>query len=313
MIQGTTMQSTNLTSNSSSDSRTLDECYEITDECLGEGSNGHIKTIVCRKTGTKFALKTLDIKTIYKRKEASIELDVFNVARGHNNLVQMRDVFHKYPNVFIVMEALEGDLYEYCVKNALMKEDKAAQVIGDVAKALSHLHNLNIAHRDVKLDNMFHSEKNFFPIKLGDYGFCSDPGAKSCCENHGNHLYSRPVGTVIYLPPEIAKLYQGKPGHYTKQCDMWSLGVVLYVILTGNFPFDVDIPEGCQCIDKNNCNYCTLVLNAIINNEFSMDSAWESIPMGAKDLIKKLLMKNPNERYKVDEVLEHPWIRHWNH
>ena len=304
------MQSTSCSSNSFLNSKTLDECYEITDESLGEGTNGSIKTAVCKKTGEKFALKTIDVKTKLKYKEAKTEFDVFTLARGHDNLVQMREVFQGYPKVYIIMEKLEGDLYEYCVKNALMKESKAALIIRDVAKALSHLHNLNVAHRDVKLDNIFLSGKNLFPIKLGDYGLCSDPGAKACCENHGNHLYSRPVGTVEYLPPEIAKLYQRKPDHYTKQCDMWSLGIVLYVILTGNLPFDACLSDGCQCIDENNCNYCTLVLNAIISNEFNMDSAWESIPAGAKDLIRKLLVKDPNERYTVDEVLEHPWIKH---
>lgn len=120
----------------------------------------------------------------------------------------------------------------------------------------------------------FHSGKNLFPIKLGDYGLCADPNAGDCYVNQGNYFYSRPVGTIFYLAPEIAKLYQGKPGHYTKQCDMWSLGVVLYAILTGNFPFNITFSEGQQCVDTFS-HHCSM-LHAILNEEFRMgiSSCW---------------------------------------
>ena len=295
----------------STNQRKFDKCYKVTDESLGNGSNGNVKTVVCKRTGQNFALKSIDIKTNKKCKEAKTELAVFNLALGHENLVQMREVFQDYSSMYFVMEKLDGDLNTYCKHNGLLKEREAALVIRDVAKALSHLHNLNVAHRDVKLNNIFLSGKNLFPIKLGDYGLCSDPGAETCYETHGKYLYSRPVGTVIYVPPEIAKLYQGNPGHYTKQCDMWSLGVVLYAILIGNLPFDIGFSERCEHVDY--ISFHSSVLNAIVNKEFNMDSAWESIPAGAKDLIRNLLVKDPNERYTVDEVLKHPWIKHWNH
>lgn len=153
------MDSLTVPSISSTCHRKFDKNYKVTDELLGQGSNGNIKTVVCKRTGQKFAMKSLDTKTNKKSKEASTEFAVFILAFGHENLVQIVEVFQDYSSMCFVMEKLEEDLHNYCKHNGLLKESEAAQVIRDVAKALNILHNLNIAHRDVKLNNISFGKK----------------------------------------------------------------------------------------------------------------------------------------------------------
>ena len=287
--------------------KTFSQCYEVTDACLGDGMSGLIKIVTCKATNKEYALKTLKSKNWKDTECAEEEINAFVVGLGHENIVQLKEVFREGPNHYIVMEKLGSDLLKYCSEKGTMSESTAAAVIGDVASALKLFHKKDVAHRDVKLDNIFCSNDNLFPTKLGDFGLNSGFSRKPCCDSHSRQFMSSKVGTIDYIAPEVARIFMGQKVHYTKQCDIWSLGVVMYALLFGEMPFTPDL--NCTDCDGSMCSDCSnVVLDAIINRDFQMDEEWDSISNEAKDLLLKLLETNPLKRCTASQVLEHPWI-----
>lgn len=287
---------------------TFSKYYEVTDKCLGGGASGVVKIVTCKATNKEYALKTLKSKNAKQIESAEEEIHAHVVGCGHENIVQMKEVFREGSLHYIVMEKLGQDLLKYCLEKGPMSENKAARVVRDVANALELFHKMDVAHRDVKLENIFCSNDNLFPIKLGDFGLNSGFSRKPCCNNHGRQLMSSRDGTIDYIAPEVASIFIGEKVHYDKQCDIWSLGVVLYAMLFNQMPFTPDVH--CKdCADDYTCSDCSyVILNAIRRRCFEVNEKWNSISHEAKDLLLKLLEKNPQKRYTASQVLEHPWI-----
>ena len=150
----------------------------------------------------------------------------------------------------------------------------------DIFKAINHCHSLDIAHRDIKPENIMYD--NDGRIKLIDFGLAKVSHSKIA-------NYETLAGTPYFISPEILK------GLYGKECDMWSLGVLLYLLLSGEFPFDGDSrPELFDKIQTTKFNF--------------KNHVWNNISDEAKDLISKLLIKNPKKRYTANQALNHPWF-----
>ena len=282
--------------------------YQLTKEILGNGVNGGVKTVVNKFTKRQYALKTIDLKDLKRAEDAKVELDILILAMGHPNFVQMEDYYLEDSNLYLVMEKLNhGSLFDRLAVDGLLEEKDTARVIRDIAVALKCLHQFDITHRDVKLENIMCSSEDIFPAKLIDFGFASGASRKSCCDNHRNDIFNSIVGTPSFMAPEVAESYLGSDNHFTKMCDMWSLGIVLFEIIYGVLPFARS--ENCGCPDQN-CDECIKsLLNSILRDNYTVRCESNNfVSEGAKDLISKLLEKNPTKRYTADQVLGHPWI-----
>jgi calcium-dependent protein kinase len=175
-----------------------------------------------------------------------------------------------------------GDLYEQICKLQYYNEETASNIMKQIFSFVCYLHQMNIVHRDIKPKNMMVSnKKDEIEIKLIDFGTATFFSKKKPLTGI--------VGTPIYMAPEVLK------GNYYNQCDLWSCGVILYILLGGNPPF-----EG-----KNSKE----IYSKIEKGDYNLKgSEWENVSDEAKDLIKKLLEKNINKRITAQEALKHPFI-----
>jgi len=178
-----------------------------------------------------------------------------------------------------------GELFDAITESGCFSEAKAMEVIRQVASALDYLHSHNVAHRDLKPENILYFDEERTIVKLMDFGL-----AKILDEDDIT-IMTR-CGTLHYVAPEVLS----KSGSYTHMVDMWSLGVVLYVLLCGYLPFYHD--------DR----HFTAKLIRLGRYEYDPEE-WEEISDEAKDLIDKLICLNVHERLEAKEVLEHPWMK----
>lgn len=172
-----------------------------------------------------------------------------------------------------------GDYHEKLIREGFICEEEAKRVIEGIAKALEHLHSLGIAHRDLKPENVMMGENDL--AKLADFGLA---------KHHLGDLMRTTCGTPFYAAPEVLKA-----DGYGPAADMWSLGVMLYMLLSGFPPF-------------HHTNVSTLYA-LIKKGEFTFAaSQWEKISEAAKDLIRSLLVLDSSQRATPTQVLEHQWL-----
>ena len=176
-----------------------------------------------------------------------------------------------------------GELFYHITKKKHLTEARAAMVMKQAFYALCYLHNNMICHRDIKPENfLLYKEDDDSHIKLIDFGL-----AKKVSKSE---LMTTPNGTPYYIAPEVLK------GSYTTLCDNWSMGVVMFIMLSGKPPFP----------GKDNNE----ILNNVLNGQFDFKhQVWEVISDSAKDLINKLLNRNSDERLTALEAYNHPWIQ----
>ena len=273
---------------------TFEEKYICTDKVLGGGMSGNVTSIIEKSTTKEFALKT--VNTTRGCYLASMEKKILTLVLGHQNFIQMKDCYMDSKFARFVLEKMNnGSLCDKLSVGGPFIEREAARVIKDVAVALKFLHQLNIAHRDVKPDNILFSNEGSFAIKLVDFGL----SASSAKEN-GSKVFSYAAGTLSYMAPEVAKWYINQKISYSYKCDMWSLGVVMVEILTGQKPFAVDAGD---CSDRDSNRFHRIL--AICRGKYSLTGVSDE----AKDLASKLLTKDPDKRYTANQVLEHNWIK----
>ena len=258
---------------------------------LGEGSYGSVFKAREISTGRVVAVKKMligDSPSKYKKTIKEINL---LKKLDHPNIVKYYDYFEDEENIYIIMEYLEGcTLKQYIKKNETILEDNARIIIKQLLTALSYLHyTCDICHRDIKPENiMFRDKNDINNLKLLDFGLSLDRfESKNYLEN---------CGTLVYMAPELFS-HNVK---YTKGVDVWSVGIILYMLLMkGKNPF------------YNKEDKRETVIKNIKNNNVSFPNdntdIYQISKMG-KDLISKLLKKNPVYRYTIRSALEHPWI-----
>ena len=258
---------------------------------LGEGSYGRVFKAREISTGRVIAVKKVLIgnsHSIYKKTIKEINL-LKNL--DHPNIVKYYDYFEEEDCIYLMMEYLEGwTLKQYINNNQNITEESARIIIKQLLKALSYLHyTCDICHRDVKPENMMFKDKNDInSLKLLDFGLSID--------SFESKKYLENCGTLVYMAPELINNVK-----YTKGVDVWSVGIILYMLLMkGKNPF-YNKKDNRETIIKNIKNN-----NVVFHNENNND-IYPISKMG-KDLINKLLKKNPLYRYTIRSALEHPWI-----
>ena len=258
---------------------------------LGEGSYGKVFKAREISTGRVLAVKKIQINNSFTKYKKTIK--EINILKNldHPNIVKFYDFFEEEENIYLMMEFLEGcTLKQYIQKTEIISENNARIIIKQLLTALSYLHYAcDICHRDIKPENIMFKEKNDInSLKLLDFGLS--------LENFESKNYLENCGTLVYMAPELL-INNIK---YTKGVDVWSVGIILYMLLMkGKNPF-YNRGDSKETVIKNIRNN-----NVIFNNDINEEN---NISNMGKDLINKLLKKNPLYRYTIRSALEHPWI-----
>ncbi|XP_062872408.1 serine/threonine-protein kinase D2 isoform X1 [Trichomycterus rosablanca] len=260
--------------------------YQIfADEVLGSGQFGVVYGGKHRKTGRDVAVKVIDKLRFPTKQESQLRNEVAILqSLRHLGIVNLECMFETPEKVFVVMEKLHGDMLEMILSSekGRLPERLTKFLITQILAALRHLHFKNIVHCDLKPENVLLSSAEPFPqVKLCDFGFARIIGEKS--------FRRSVVGTPAYLAPEVL-LNQG----YNRSLDMWSVGVIMYVSLSGTFPFNEDED-----------------INDQIHNAAFMypPNPWKQISPAAIDLINNLLQVKMRKRYSVDKSLSHAYLQ----
>jgi len=263
----------------------LADFYTVDQNTLGEGSFGSCYRCRCKQTGAERAVKSIDIKTV--KNPVRFEREI-SIARqlDHPNVVRLFETFRDARKIYLVMELCTGrELFERIVDEAPggFNELKAAKYIRQIVAALCYLHAQGYAHRDVKPENfLLQSEAPDAALKIIDFGL-------ACTFERGNPMTTK-AGTAYYVAPEVLK------GEYDERCDIWSAGVISFILLCGYPPFAGDTdPE---------------ILRKVREGIFEFKSPeWDPISQGAKNLVTQMLTVDPSLRPAAESLLSSPWLR----
>jgi len=259
----------------------VNDTYVI-NEVLGKGSFSIVRKVMHKVTGKEYAMKIIE-KSLLGDQIDSVRKEIGILKNVHHpNITELVDVFEAADGIFIIMELIiGGELLATIIDRGSLTEREASTVIYQLMSALHYLHSQGIVHRDIKPENILLREKGVLNIVLADFGLSEIVG-KSC-------LLKTLCGTPSYVAPEVLAMTG-----YGYQVDLWSAGVVLYLLLCGSQPFYAEDLES--------------LLKLILSGTVEFDSDWNSISDPAKDLVKKLLVVDPSKRLTCDEALEHPWV-----
>lgn len=264
--------------------RDITEYYDIFEK-LGKGQFGEVKLGIDKNTNAKVAIKVIN-KTVLKQHEAEairLEAEILSKCK-HPNIVSLIDKFETCDTIYLVLEYLSGgDLTSYLMKQVeIISEDQIKQIVLELAKGLKYLSNLGIIHRDLKPDNLMFGDN--VHLKIVDFGLSRIVGYKM-------KVYEE-SGTLAYVAPEVI---QGKG--YNIEIDMWSLGIIIYYLISGKLPFD-DVNKDPKVI-SGKISRCEVAFPSQL---------WGSVSQPAIDLTKKCLSEQ-RLRITIDQFIKHPWFK----
>jgi len=254
-------------------------------ETIGKGAYSKVVQAKNTETGEVVAIKLMDRKfldhehlTEYVKKE----IKVLSQLR-HPNIVQLYDVLVTQTDVCLVMELINGnELFEEIAKKGALDEDTARRYILQIISAIDYCHSIGVCHRDIKLENVV-VDSETQTLKLLDFGF----------SRHLTSFLKTAVGTPTYIAPEALSLLPGQT-YDGKAVDVWSLGVMFYLMVVGNYPFG-----------PPNTDYPTLY-KRIKAAEFVQMPA--GLSASCKALISSILVADPKQRITLDAIKRHDWV-----
>eukprot|EP01055_Gregarina_sp_Pseudo9_P005698 Gregarina_sp_Pseudo_9__5697@NODE_815_length_2174_cov_11_253396_g766_i0_p1_GENE_NODE_815_length_2174_cov_11_253396_g766_i0NODE_815_length_2174_cov_11_253396_g766_i0_p1_ORF_typecomplete_len604_score87_23Pkinase/PF00069_25/2e78Pkinase_Tyr/PF07714_17/1_1e43EFhand_7/PF13499_6/8_7e12EFhand_7/PF13499_6/1_7e16EFhand_8/PF13833_6/6_6e06EFhand_8/PF13833_6/1_7e05EFhand_8/PF13833_6/1_3e08EFhand_11/PF08976_11/2_8e05EFhand_11/PF08976_11/5_7e11EFhand_1/PF00036_32/4_2e03EFhand_1/PF00036_32/9_2e05EFhand_1/PF00036 len=264
----------------------LSDLYDVQGSDLGKGSYGSVAKATDKRSGALRAVKTVFKPKIENVTRLKREILIMK-SLDHPNIIRLFEVYEDEKHLYLIMELCTGgELFDRIIKSGHLSERYAATIMRQVFSAVAYCHSLNIMHRDLKPENLLFADPSpISPLKVIDWGF-----AAQCAKNH---RFSSVVGTPYYVAPEV--LY----GNYNKLCDLWSAGVILYILLSGYPPFH----------GKDNRE----ILEKVKTGNYNFDTrAWRRVSDYAKDLVRRLLTYDPRRRLTAQEALQHPWIQFYN-
>ena len=267
--------------------------YQAQDHILGEGAHSQVYLGRNVQTNDSVALKLTDYSNLSTNTVTQIKNEVSMLKRisslpDNEDLLKLYDVIEQDNELCIVTEHIEGgDLGDYCANYPNGVPERIAKwPFKKLLKATELLHKNNICHRDLKLENIMYN-KETHKLKLIDFGFATE--TTNVKNDDEDVLHTDSCGSVHYAAPEVI---QQKP-YDGKKADVWSLGIILFILLSGLFPFD------------DNLNRTEIIFDKIVAGDFFMPSYLSS---EVSPLLKSMLHKDPKKRPSVEEILKHPWF-----
>lgn len=303
--------------NSSLVATTFKELYQLTGEVLGQGAYASVRT--CRNiwTDIEYAVKIIDKIPGHSRSRVFKEIETFHHCHGHQNIIQLIEYFEEPDRFYLVFEKINGgQLLDHIQNRIKFTEKEASYVIKDLASALQFLHKKGIAHRDLKPENVLCVfEDQLCPVKLCDFDLGSGIKFNSQLGSPiSTPALLTPVGSAEFMAPEVVEAFMDDTERdlaYDKKCDLWSLGIIMYILLCGYPPFSGNCGNQCGWSLGGACNTCqALLFDSIQDGRYEFpDSEWSDISCEAKDLISHLLVKDARQRLSAEMVLSHPWVK----
>ncbi|ONI32306.1 hypothetical protein PRUPE_1G360100 [Prunus persica] len=253
---------------------------------LGRGQFGVTRLCTEKATGKRYACKSISRRKLSTSKDIDDvrrEIMILQHLTGQPNIVEFKGAYEDRQNLHLVMELCSGgELFDRITAKGSYSERQAAQIFRQIVNVVHVCHFMGVMHRDLKPENfLLVSKEENAPLKAIDFGL-------SVFIEQGK-VYRDIVGSAYYVAPEVLER------NYGKEIDVWSAGVILYILLAGAPPFWAETERG--------------IFEAIMQAKLDLQSSpWPSISDSAKDLIKKMLTRDAKKRITAAEVLEHPWM-----
>jgi len=261
--------------------RPLESDYVVDPKVVGSGCSGPVQLARSIKGDKLYAVKSFKLKSMPDRKIAELKNEVeIYLSLDHPHIARLQDVYETPEDLHLVMEFMAGgELYDRLHSKKTYTELLAAETSRQMLLALGYLHAHGVAHRDLKLENFLYESQDTEHLKLIDFGFAKFWDGRSRME--------QACGSLHYVAPEVLAK------SYTELCDCWSLGVIVFMLLTGSPPF-----HGSDDV----------VLGKIKAGKIHFNSRWEKLSDSGKDFVKGLLVVDVKQRMTAAKALEHPWI-----
>ncbi|XP_017346818.2 MAP kinase-interacting serine/threonine-protein kinase 2 isoform X2 [Ictalurus punctatus] len=239
-------------------SRRFEDVYRVQDEVLGEGAYAIVQTCVSRSTRREYAVKIIEKRPGLSRSRVFREVEILYQCQGHRNILQLVEFFEEDDRFYLVFEKLRGGtVLTHIHRRQRFSEQEVSAVVQDIASALHFLHSKGMAHRDLKPENILceHSDQ-MCPVKICDFDLGSGMKLSSDCNLISSPQLLTPCGSAEYMAPEMVEAFNEEVGVYDKRCDLWSLGVILYILLSGSPPFTGHCGTGCGWDQGEPCHDC---------------------------------------------------------
>eukprot|EP00442_Polarella_glacialis_P009015 CAMPEP_0115076298 /NCGR_PEP_ID=MMETSP0227-20121206/16353_1 /TAXON_ID=89957 /ORGANISM="Polarella glacialis, Strain CCMP 1383" /LENGTH=501 /DNA_ID=CAMNT_0002463431 /DNA_START=159 /DNA_END=1664 /DNA_ORIENTATION=+ len=263
----------------------ITDFYTLDKKKLGEGSYGSVCKAKNKSTGAVRAVKTIP-KAAMKNVEGFKKEIAIMKMMDHPNIIKLYETFEDHRNIYLCMELCGGgELFDRIIQHGHFTEVHAAILMQQIIRAVYYMHENHICHRDLKPENFLFTsnesiEKN--SLKIIDFGLS--------CEFKAGKALTTKAGTPYYVAPQVLA------GKYDQQSDIWSCGVIMYVMLCGYPPFYGDTDAE--------------VLNKVRAGSYNFSPAdWKNVSQDAKDLIKSMLIFHAVDRYTAEQALNHDWVK----
>lgn len=263
----------------------LEDLY-VLDKQIGKGAFGVVRLGHNKATGDPVAVKSISKAKLSCKEDiqdVQAEVAIMNLVAGHSNVVMLQSTHEDKDYVHIVMELCQGgELFDHIVEAQHFTERKAAHVFRKMVEVVNHCHELGVMHRDLKPENFLLTAKTAdSELKLTDFGL-------GVFFKHGERFRDL-VGSPYYVAPEVLRK------NYSHQADMWSLGVILYILLSGLPPFWGDTEDQ--------------IFRMVLKGQIDFKSEpWPKISDAAKDCVRRLLEMDASKRATSEQILKHDWL-----
>ena len=280
--------------------RDIYKYYDITKTELGKGTYGTVNLGRIKGSKTERAIKIIEKSKVSNVERFKLEVEIM-MRLDHPSILRLYDYFEDNLKVYLVLELCTGgELFDRIILNKFYSEENARTIFRQMITGIIYCHLSNVCHRDLKPENFIMISKNDpFALKMIDFGLSrtfgealndktKDVNNKSRRKRQTKAVLKTKAGTPFYIAPEVLT------GKYNEKCDVWSLGVILYILLCGYPPF----------YGENNKE----ILEAVKKGKLDFSSSeWKNKSPEAIDLLKRMITSN-EKRLFPEEVLKHPWL-----
>merc|ERR1719156_145974 len=263
----------------------ITEQYDMEKKKLGEDSYGSVCKAKNKASGSIRAVKTISKSQMKNIERFKQEIAIMKMM-DHPNIIKLYETFEDHRNIYLIMEICSGgELFDRIIETGHFTEVQAAIVMQQILRGIFYMHEIKLTHRDLKPENFLFQTKDPIEkctLKIIDFGL-------SCKFSEGTVLTTK-AGTPYYVAPQVLA------GKYDQLADLWSCGVIMYVLLCGYPPFYGETDAD--------------VLTKVRLGNFTFNAAdWKNVSEDAKNLIRMLLKMNPRDRYTAEQSMNHVWIK----